>query len=177
MSKKLLSTLIASLFAAVPAFAQSDDPMRVEGSATLGGIYNVSFRDCVFEGEQGVVVLSRDQGNATRSGPGALADITLDNCSVIVGVFGNATRPGVHDLRPIDSGSPEKSAEPQADVPGLSFESAAGVAVRGGSVSFVGPHQPFWAPGATCWTATPDSSVEVDAAFVCSPGERANNNS
>ena len=32
MSKKLLSTLIASLFAAAPAFAQSDeDPMRVEG--------------------------------------------------------------------------------------------------------------------------------------------------
>ncbi len=40
MSKKLLSTLIASLFAAAPALAQSTDPMRVEGSATLGGIYN-----------------------------------------------------------------------------------------------------------------------------------------
>ncbi len=40
MTKKLLSTLIASLFASAPALAQSDDPMRVEGSATLGGIYN-----------------------------------------------------------------------------------------------------------------------------------------
>ena len=41
MSKKLLSTLIASLFAAAPAFAQSDaDPMRVEGTATVGGMYN-----------------------------------------------------------------------------------------------------------------------------------------
>jgi len=41
MTKKLLSTLIASLFAAAPAFAQSDDdPMRVQGGATLGGIYN-----------------------------------------------------------------------------------------------------------------------------------------
>jgi hypothetical protein len=40
MTKKLLSTLIASLFAAAPALAQSNDPMRVEGSATLGGIYN-----------------------------------------------------------------------------------------------------------------------------------------
>ncbi len=40
MSKKLLSTLIASLFAAAPAFAQSgDDPMRVQGSATIGGIF------------------------------------------------------------------------------------------------------------------------------------------
>jgi hypothetical protein len=38
MSKKLLSTLIASLFVAGPALAQSDDdPMRVQGTATLGG--------------------------------------------------------------------------------------------------------------------------------------------
>ena len=41
MSKKLLSTLIASLFVAGPALAQSDDdPMRVQGTATLGGLYN-----------------------------------------------------------------------------------------------------------------------------------------
>ena len=41
MTKKLLSTLIASLFAVAPAFAQSDDdPMRVQGSVTFGGIYN-----------------------------------------------------------------------------------------------------------------------------------------
>ena len=41
MSKKLLSTLIASLFAAAPVLAQSvDDPIRVEGGATAGGIYN-----------------------------------------------------------------------------------------------------------------------------------------
>src|SRR5215470_8208590 len=41
MTKKLLSGLIASLFAAAPAFAQSDDdPMRVQGTATVGGIYN-----------------------------------------------------------------------------------------------------------------------------------------
>ena len=43
MSKKLLSTLIASLFAAAPAFGQSaDDPMRVQGTATIGGIHNNS---------------------------------------------------------------------------------------------------------------------------------------
>jgi len=41
MTKKLLSALIASLFAAAPAFGQSaDDPMRVQGTATLGGIHN-----------------------------------------------------------------------------------------------------------------------------------------
>ena len=40
MSKTLLCSLIASLFAA-PALAQSDsDPMRVEGGGTAGGIYN-----------------------------------------------------------------------------------------------------------------------------------------
>ena len=43
MSKKLLSTLIASLFAAAPALGQSaDDPMRVQGTATIGGIHNNS---------------------------------------------------------------------------------------------------------------------------------------
>ncbi len=40
MRKTLLSTLIASLFSAAPALAQTDDPMRVQGSATIGGIYN-----------------------------------------------------------------------------------------------------------------------------------------
>ncbi len=41
MSKKLLSAVLASLFAVAPAFGQSaDDPMRVQGSATLGGIHN-----------------------------------------------------------------------------------------------------------------------------------------
>ena len=38
MNKRLISTLMASLFATAPAFAQSDDdPMRVQGTATLGG--------------------------------------------------------------------------------------------------------------------------------------------
>ncbi|HEY2815884.1 MAG TPA: MtrB/PioB family outer membrane beta-barrel protein [Casimicrobiaceae bacterium] len=41
MTKKLLSAAIASLFTAGAAFAQTSvDPMRVEGSATIGGIYN-----------------------------------------------------------------------------------------------------------------------------------------
>jgi hypothetical protein len=40
MSKKLLSSLIASLFVATPVLAQGDDPIRVQGSATIGGIYN-----------------------------------------------------------------------------------------------------------------------------------------
>ena len=37
----MTDTDVAHLFAAAPALAQNvDDPMRVEGSATLGGIYN-----------------------------------------------------------------------------------------------------------------------------------------
>ena len=39
MTKRLLSTLIASLFVAAPAFGQYND-WSVEGSATLGAIYN-----------------------------------------------------------------------------------------------------------------------------------------
>src|SRR5438034_1984102 len=44
MTKKLLSTLIASLFVATPAFAQAapgdEDVLRIEGGGTFGGIYN-----------------------------------------------------------------------------------------------------------------------------------------
>jgi OOP family OmpA-OmpF porin len=44
MRKTLLSTLIASLFAAAPAFAQTapgdEDVLRIEGGGTFGGIYN-----------------------------------------------------------------------------------------------------------------------------------------
>jgi hypothetical protein len=41
MTKKLVASLVAGLFAAAPAYAQdTTDPMRVEGSATIGGIYN-----------------------------------------------------------------------------------------------------------------------------------------
>jgi hypothetical protein len=41
MTKKLVASVIAGLFASVAAHAQDNtDPMRVEGSATIGGIYN-----------------------------------------------------------------------------------------------------------------------------------------
>ena len=39
MKKKLISILIANLFVAAPAFAQSD-AFKLEGSVSLGGIYN-----------------------------------------------------------------------------------------------------------------------------------------
>ena len=66
MSKKLLSTLIASLFAAAPAFAQSDDdPMRVQGTATLGGIYN---NTNAFDNAQ--LYVYQDLGNGALSNVG-----------------------------------------------------------------------------------------------------------
>jgi hypothetical protein len=41
MTKTLVASVIAGLFAAVPGHAQENtDPMRVEGSATIGGIHN-----------------------------------------------------------------------------------------------------------------------------------------
>ncbi len=78
MSKKLLSTLIASLFAAAPAFAQSDDdPMRVQGTATLGGIYNnTDARDTaklVEYQDLGNGALSNVGVRAATAGPGSRA--------------------------------------------------------------------------------------------------------
>ena len=66
MSKKLLSSLIASLVAAAPAFGQSaDDPMRVQGTGTLGGIYNnTSARD------NAQLDLYQDLGNGVLSNVG-----------------------------------------------------------------------------------------------------------
>jgi len=137
---------------------------KTTANHSLGGLRNISFVDCVFEGEQGAIVLSRDQGDAGAM----LSGLLFSNVSVIVGVFGNFTRPGVHDLRPVNSGSPEPTPEPQANVTGWWFEHAADVHVVGGSVSFVGAQQPFWAPGATCWASTSDSGVSVQG-MACSP--------
>jgi hypothetical protein len=131
---------------------------------SLGGLRNISFADCVFEGEQGAIALSRDQGGAGAR----LAGLLFSNVTVIVGVFGNHTRPGVHDLRPLDAGTLEPTQEPQADVTGWGFEHAADVKVVGGSVAFVGPAQPFWAPGAACWASTADSGVSVQG-MACNP--------
>ena len=66
MAKKLLSALIASLFTAAPAFGQSaDDPMRVQGTGTLGGIYNnTNARD------NAQIDLYQDLGNGVMSNVG-----------------------------------------------------------------------------------------------------------
>jgi OOP family OmpA-OmpF porin len=65
MRKKLICSLITGLFAA-PVFAQSDaDPMRVEGTGTLGGIWNnTSARD------RAQLDLYQDLGNGALSNVG-----------------------------------------------------------------------------------------------------------
>ena len=118
-----------------------------------------SFRPQTLEGEQGIILMYRDQGNATwgPTGPG-ISNILFNDAVVRVGVYGNATRPGVHDFRPVDS----STISVHANVTGYWFESVGASVVAGGSVSFVGPPQPFWQRG-TCSAQTPDSSVYVEA--------------
>ena len=67
MRRKLLCSLVGGLFVAAPAFAQTDDdPMRVEGSATIGGITNNSN---AFDRAQ--IELYQDLGNGALSSVGA----------------------------------------------------------------------------------------------------------
>jgi polygalacturonase len=134
----------------------------------LGGIHNVTLVDCVLQGEQGVVLASRDQGNATgaAAGPG-VSGWRFVNVSVVVGSYGNATRPGVHDFRPMDAGQPTPETV-NATIAGYWFEHVAGVVVEGGSVAFQGAPQPWWAPGSACWAGTPDAGVTVRG-MACEP--------
>ena len=89
-----------------------------------------------------------------RGARGALRGLTFTNVTVRVGVYGNATRAGVHDLRPVNVG-PETIA---ANVSGWFFE-AADARVRGGAVAFVPPAQPTWARGVCNATTTRLASI------------------
>lgn len=145
-------------------------PETGNASATpLGGIHNVTLRNVVLEGEQGVVLAARDQGNATARGAGpGLSGVRLLNVTVRVGVYGNATaeRGGEHDFRPVDAGARTPEIVP-ANVTGYWLEHAGDVAIVGGSVAFVGPAQRWWARG-TCLGATPDSVVATTG-MACTP--------
>ena len=114
------------------------------------------------------MLASRDQGNATgaAAGPG-VSGWRFVNVSVVVGSYGNATRPGVHDFRPIDAGQPTPETV-NATIAGYWFEHVAGVVVEGGSVAFQGAPQPWWAPGSACWAGTPDAGVTVRG-MACEP--------
>jgi polygalacturonase len=131
----------------------------------LGGIHDVTFINVSTASEQGVVVVAAGQGNATAGGA-AIDGIHFSDVTVVVAVLGNATRPGVHDLRPIDAGNPQPDTV-AANVTGYWFEHVAGVTVTGGGVAFAGPPQPTWARG-VCVGGTPDSVVAFDG-VGCDP--------
>jgi polygalacturonase len=132
-------------------------PEGPEANETLGGIRDIAFADSVFEGEQGALVLN-------RGARGALRGLTFTNVTVRVGVYGNATRAGVHDLRPVNVG-PETIA---ANVSGWFFE-AADARVRGGAVAFVPPAQPTWARG-VCNATDDAASVDFEG-VACTPAQ------
>jgi hypothetical protein len=135
---------------------------RPPSNSTLGGLRDITFRDCVLEGEQGAHVFSRGQGDA-HAGAAGVSGLTFVNTSVRIGVYGNATWPGVHDLSPYDAGPYLL----QVNVTGWWLEHADDVTIDGGSVSFIGAAQSFWTPNASCINATTDSSVHVVGDFTC----------
>ena len=123
----------------------------------LGGLHDIAFVDVVLEGEQGAVVASRDQGDATGAptGPG-ISGVRFTNVTVRVGVYGNATwnrtlddpatPAGIHDFSPIDDDAPT-AWHTWANVTGWWFEHVGPVLVEGGGVAFAGPRRDWWVPG------------------------------
>ena len=110
----------------------------------LPGIHGVVFEDIQATAEGGCLFSS--QGQDTTA-PHAIDGLVLRNVNLAIGrSAGAATHPQL-DYRPVDAGggAPNTVA---ADVVGLVFAGVAGAVIEGGSVSFVGPPQPYWAgPG------------------------------
>ena len=130
---------------------------------TLGGVHDVVLRDCELEGEQGGIVLARG-----ATGAGAVTGLLLQNVTLRVGVYGNATRRGLHDLRPLRVGNQTL----QHSVTGWYWGGVGGGAgqgarVLGGAAGFEGPPQAWWARG-TCSDAEGSPGVQV-AGMACAP--------
>jgi polygalacturonase len=131
---------------------------------TLGGVHNVVFQDCVLEGEQGGIIITQ---GPTGVG-GEVSGLVFHNTTLRVGVFGNATRQGLHDLRPLDGG---KELFPH-DVTGWYWGGVGGAPgqgalLSGGAVDFVGPPQAWWEKG-VCSVADNSTGVEVQG-MACTP--------
>lgn len=138
-------------------------PERAGFNYSLGGVEGVVFRDCELEGEQGAVVIA-----AGATGAGAVAGLLFENTTLRVGVFGNATRRGLHDLRPLDRG---KALLPHNVTGwywgGVGGAPGGGARVAGGAVQFVGAPQPWWARG-VCSEAENSTGVAVGG-VACTP--------
>jgi polygalacturonase len=134
-----------------------------QAATGLPGINGVLFENVVARAEGGSLFSSRGQA---ATSPRALDGLVLRNVSLtIVGAGGNVTHAQL-DFRPVDAGGGAPNTVP-APVTALTFESAVGATVEGGSrVTFEGPAQPYWA-GAGGRGACVTGAAEVDASFAC----------
>ena len=103
-------------------------------SVQLNGIRRVTFKDCEFESEQGIQMINKNS---------KIDSILFSNTKNTIGVYGNATRRGVHDLRPLDQAPFQLSAP----VSGVWYEGITQLKMENGQVQFVGPSQPYWEAG------------------------------
>ena len=135
-----------------------------EGSGanyTLGGIHNVTFRDCELEGEQGGIVLAE-----AHTGAGAVAGLAFENTTLRVGVYGNATQ-GLHDLRPLDGTELIQHNVTGWFWGGVGGPPGRGALVEGGAVEFEGAPQAWWARG-VCSDAANSTGVRLER-MACAP--------
>jgi polygalacturonase len=123
-------------------------------NSSLGGIDSITFTNLYLEGEQGIIIINRGQGDATI---GKITGLLFKNTTVVVGIFGNATRQGVHDLRPLSKGEQILSA----NVTGFWFESILGGVLQNSKIQFIGQDQPFWNPPSNCVGMTSDSTIQI----------------
>ena len=123
-------------------------------NSSLGGIDSIVFTNVYLEGEQGAILINRGQGDATDE---KLTGLLFENTTVVIGIYGNATRPGVHDLRPVSQGEQILSA----NVTGFWMEGVLGAVIQNSAVIFNGQKQPFWEPPPGCVGLTQDSTVRV----------------
>ena len=123
---------------------------------SLGGIHNVVFRDCELEGEQGGIVLAEGP-----TGVGAISGLLLANATLRVGVYGNATRKGLHDLRPVNTGSQYEARNVSGwYFGGVGGEPGVGARIDHGAAEFVGAARPWWMRG-FCSYGDNSSGVEI----------------
>jgi polygalacturonase len=129
---------------------------------SLGGVRNVTFTDCELEGEQGGIVIA-----AGPTGAGAVQGLALFNTTLRIGVYGNATRKGLHDLRPLDGAELFPHNVTGWFWGGVGGAAGAGARVQGGAVAFEGAPQPWWARG-MCSDAEGSPGVQVQG-VACAP--------
>jgi len=129
---------------------------------TLGGVHNVVFRDCELESEQGGIVIAEG-----HTGTGSVSGLVFENTTLRVGVYGNATRRGLHDLRPLSGTELYPHNVTGWFWGGVSGKPGDGALVEGGTVVFEGERQSWWTCGA-CSDSENCTGVKLYG-VVCAP--------